>query len=191
VLDKVTGCRKHFAGSLLFWLKDEMLILSCPGNLRSFRIDTPTVESIIDNLSYGRNVWVDVHAITSSEVTKNALGGNFQHGTGKLRKAPSLYVINSLKPLNQRQTLVKIHDSLLSPSKSLRIQFPLTYIDASKNPRDANSSRFLKIFAQFVPLMGRKNLNYLSEKGTIARLCVWRYHNFVNYALNTTPSDSC
>jgi hypothetical protein len=40
----------------------------------------------------------------------NTFGRNFQNGAGELRKAPCLNMIESLKPLSERQSFIKIHD---------------------------------------------------------------------------------
>src|SRR2546426_45235 len=53
-------------------------------DFRGFGIDTPSVKSVVDNLSHGRNVRINVHSITRRKMTNNALGGNVQHRTGQL-----------------------------------------------------------------------------------------------------------
>jgi hypothetical protein len=40
----------------------------------------------------------------------DTFGRYFQNGSGELRKAPRLNMIQSLKPLSQRQSFIKIHD---------------------------------------------------------------------------------
>ena len=93
-------------------LEDYGLWLSCAGDFRGFCIDTSSVESVVNDLSHGRNVRINIHPITRGQVTNNTLGGDFHRRTGQLRKAPRLDVINSLEPLSQRQALVKIHGLL-------------------------------------------------------------------------------
>ena len=44
-------------------------------------------------------------------MTNNSLGRDFQNGAGQLGKTSRLNMVDSLKPLSQRQALVKIHDS--------------------------------------------------------------------------------
>ena len=46
-------------------------------------------------------------------MTDDTLGGDFAGGAGQFRKPSRLNMVNSLKPLSQRQALIKIHDSLI------------------------------------------------------------------------------
>jgi len=46
-------------------------------------------------------------------MTDDSFGGDLTNCSGQLRKPSCLNVIDSLKPLSQRQALVKIHDSLI------------------------------------------------------------------------------
>src|SRR6185295_8350478 len=78
----------------------------------SLGVDAPAVESIVDNFSDCGNIRIHIHPITGREMTNYSLGSNFQYGTGQLRKTPCLNMVDSLKPLSQRQALVKIHDSI-------------------------------------------------------------------------------
>src|SRR5205807_8624631 len=84
----------------------------CASYLSSFSVYTTSVESIVDNLSNCRNVRIHIHAVARGEMTNDALCRNFTCGAGQFRKSPCLNMIDSLKPLSQRQALVKIHDSL-------------------------------------------------------------------------------
>jgi hypothetical protein len=96
-------------------LEDYGSSLSRARDFGSFSVDTSSVESVVNDLSNGRNVRVNVHPIASGQVTDNTFGGDFHGRTGQLRKAARLDVINSLEPLSQRQALVKIHGFTLSP----------------------------------------------------------------------------
>src|ERR1700730_8398336 len=82
------------------------LLLCGARDFRGFGIDTPSVESVINNLSHGRDVRVNIHSITRGKMPNNSLGGDFICRTGQLRKASCLDMIDSLKPLSQRQALV-------------------------------------------------------------------------------------
>ena len=84
--------------------------LSCARNFRGFSVYTPAVERVVNNLTHRRNIRVHIHTIARGKMSQDTLSGNLQHRAGKLRKAPRLDVIESLKPLSQRQALVKIHD---------------------------------------------------------------------------------
>jgi hypothetical protein len=77
-------------------LEDYDLSLSSARDFGGFSIDTSSVESVVNYLSHGRNVRVNIHSITCGQVTNNTLGGNFHRRAGQLRKAPGLDVINSL-----------------------------------------------------------------------------------------------
>ena len=68
-----------------------LLLLECSGSVlrsasdfRGFGIDTPAVESVIDDLSYSGNVGVNVHPITCSEMTNNSFGCNVQNSAAEL-----------------------------------------------------------------------------------------------------------
>jgi len=75
-------------------------------DFRGFGIDTASVESVINNLSHSRNVGVNIHSITRGQMPNDSFGGNFICRSSKLRKASCLDMIDSLKPLSQRQALV-------------------------------------------------------------------------------------
>jgi hypothetical protein len=82
------------------------LVLCSSRDFRGFGIDTASVEGIVNNLPHGRNVRVNIHSITRGQMPNNTLGGDFICRTGKLGKASRLDMIDSLKPLSQRQALV-------------------------------------------------------------------------------------
>jgi hypothetical protein len=79
-------------------------------DFRGFGVHTPAVERVIDNLANGGDIRIHIHAITRRQVPNNTFSGNLQNGAGELRKAPCLNMIQSLKPLSQRQSFIKIHD---------------------------------------------------------------------------------
>jgi hypothetical protein len=75
--------KQEAAGKLsggLFSLRNEVW-LSSARDFRSLCVDPTAIQSIIDNLSYGGNVGVNVHAITRCQVSNNALGSNFHWRT--------------------------------------------------------------------------------------------------------------
>ena len=115
VRKKVNRLPEIASGSLLLCLKLRFG-LSGAGDFRCFGINTPTVERIVDDFSDGGNIRIDVHSIASCEMTNNPLGSYLKHRAGQLRKTPRLNVIDSLKPLSQRQALIEIHDLIFSPS---------------------------------------------------------------------------
>jgi hypothetical protein len=96
----------EYAPAACFSLEDYSLSLSSARDFRSFGIDTTSVESVINNLSHGRNVRVNIHSITRGKMPNDSFGGDFICRTGQLRKASCLDMIDSLKPLSQRQALV-------------------------------------------------------------------------------------
>jgi hypothetical protein len=63
-------------------------------------------------------------------MTNNALSSYLKHCAGQLRKAPRLNVIDSLKPLSQRQALIEIHDLIFSPLKVMSTFSGYKTIDA-------------------------------------------------------------
>ena len=65
-------------------------------DLGGFSINTSPIESIINDLSHGGDVRVNVHPITRREMPNDSLGRDFPRRTGQLRKAASLDVIDSL-----------------------------------------------------------------------------------------------
>jgi hypothetical protein len=78
--------------------------------LRSLGKNTSTIQRVVNDLSNGRCVGVDIHAVARSKMTKDALGRDFQRPTGQLRIATSLDMIYSLNPLIERQVSIKSHD---------------------------------------------------------------------------------
>jgi hypothetical protein len=82
------------------------LALCSARDFRGLGIDTTSVESVVNNLSHGRNVRVNIHSITRGKMPNDSFGGYLICGTGQLRKASCLDMIDSLKPLSQRQAFV-------------------------------------------------------------------------------------
>jgi hypothetical protein len=96
-------------GSLANGLRLAVCELRSAGNLCGLGVHAPAVESVVNYFTDRGNVRINIHPITGREMTNNSLGGDFQNGTGQLGKTPRLNVVDSLKPLSQRQALIKIH----------------------------------------------------------------------------------
>src|ERR1051326_8481770 len=73
-----------------------VVILGRACDFRCFRVNTSSVECVIDDFAHSGDVGVDIHAIASGEMSNNSFGGDFSRRTCQLGKAPSLDVINSL-----------------------------------------------------------------------------------------------
>ncbi len=84
--------------------------LSGARDFRRLCVHTSSVERVVDDLTHRRNIRIYIHPIARGEMSQDTFGRNLQNRAGKLQKAPCLNVIESLKPLSQRQALVKIHD---------------------------------------------------------------------------------
>ena len=86
--------------------------LGCASLFLSFCEHATTVERVIDNLAHGRSLWIDVHSVACFEMPDDAFSRNLECHAGQLRKAPGLDMIDSHKPLVQRQVCIKSHDCL-------------------------------------------------------------------------------
>jgi len=76
-----------------------------------FSENAAAIQSVINDLSDGGSIRINVHPITCSQVTQDTLSGDGERRPAQLRVAACLYVVNSLKPLIQRQMPVKSHFS--------------------------------------------------------------------------------
>jgi hypothetical protein len=79
--------------------------------IAGFSVNAAAIQSVINDLSDGRSIRIDVHPITCPKVTQDTLSGNGQRSAAQLGVAACLYMVNSLKPLIQRQMPVKSHFS--------------------------------------------------------------------------------
>src|SRR5215471_1225069 len=76
-------------------------------NLGGLGIHPSAVERVINNLANSGDVRIHIHTITRRQMPNDTFGRNFQNSAGELRKAPCLNMIESLKPLSQRQSFIK------------------------------------------------------------------------------------
>ncbi|GEM_PF-5350347 len=138
-----------------FWLVE--ISLRRASYLSGLGINASSVEGIVNNLSNSRNIRINVHAITRGKVTNDAFRCDLARGTGQLRKSPRLNMINSLKPLSQRQALVKIHDSLSLLHYSVENNSEsFTTIDAFRAFQDAISLWFPELLQSTSPRKGKQ-----------------------------------
>jgi len=98
------------SGSLA--IPKQRVCLSSASDFGRFGINATPVESVINDLSHSGNVRIYIHPIARCEVADDTLSGDFAGCASQFRKPPCLNVINSLKPLSQRQAFVQIHDLL-------------------------------------------------------------------------------
>src|SRR5256885_11075046 len=110
---KKKGCRNRLRQPCLYG-DDSVLRLGGASYLGGLSIDTSAVKCVVNDLSHCGDIRINIHAVTSREVTDNSLSGDFVRGSHQFRKPSRLNMVDSLQPLNQRQALVKIHDSLIS-----------------------------------------------------------------------------
>jgi hypothetical protein len=83
-----------------------------------FREHASTVQRIVDDLAHGRSFRINVHPVASFEVSDDALSCDFESNAVQLGIPARLDMIDSHKPLIQRQVCIKSHDCLNS---SIRI----------------------------------------------------------------------
>src|SRR5687767_7416919 len=79
-----------------------------------FREHATAVKRIVDNLAYRRSLWINVHSIARFQVSDDALGCDIESHAVQFRKPACLDMIDSHKPLIQRQVCIKSHDCLNS-----------------------------------------------------------------------------
>ena len=103
--------------------KDMRYSLSRAGVFLGFSEHATAVQRIIDDLAHCRSLWIDVHSVARFEVPDDALRGYLKSNAVELRITTRLNVINSTKPLIQRQVCIKSHDCLYS--STLRSAFQM------------------------------------------------------------------
>src|SRR4051812_3903486 len=97
------------------------VLLGCAAVVAGFSENAAAIQSVINDLSDGRGVWINIHPITCPQVTQNPLSRYGQGCPTQFRVAACLDMVNSLKPLFERQMPVKSHfSSSFSGRKALR-----------------------------------------------------------------------
>ena len=96
----------------------------CAGLLCGLGKDSAPVESVINYFANGGSIRIYVHSITGTQVSDNTLG-RYPHSYPRQLRIPTrLNVVNSKKPLIQRQMFTKSHDlfnSSIKPDLSHRL----------------------------------------------------------------------
>ncbi len=84
--------------------------LSCASYFSGFSENPTTIQGVIDNFSDSRNIGVYIHSVAGTEMTQDTFSCNLHRRARQLGETPSLDVVNSLKPISERQVHVEIHD---------------------------------------------------------------------------------
>ena len=79
-----------------------------------FRKHAPTIERVVDDLAHCRSLRIYVHSVARFEMSDDALSRYLERHAIELRKSARLDMIDSHKPLVQRQVCIKSHDCLNS-----------------------------------------------------------------------------
>src|SRR5688572_2517551 len=79
-----------------------------------FRKHATAVKRIVDDLAYRRSLWINVHSVARFQMSDDTLGRDVESHAVQLGKPARLDMINSHKPLIQRQVCIKSHDCLNS-----------------------------------------------------------------------------
>src|SRR6185369_6047141 len=88
--------------------------LRSAGVFFGFSEHATAVQRIVDDLAHGRSFRINVHSVASFEVSDDTFSGYVQGDSVEFRKTARLNVIDSHKPLIQRQVCIKSHDCLHS-----------------------------------------------------------------------------
>jgi hypothetical protein len=67
--------------------------------VRSLSVNATTIQSVVNNLTHSRDVWIDIHTIACAQVTQDALGCDIQSRAVQFRETACLDVVNSQNPL--------------------------------------------------------------------------------------------
>jgi hypothetical protein len=94
--------------------KHDRLSLSGAEVFFGFSEHATAVQRIINDLAHCRSLWIDVHSVARFEVPDNALRSYLKSNAVELGITTSLDVVDSHKPLIQRQVRIKSHDCFYS-----------------------------------------------------------------------------
>ena len=72
------------------------------------------VKCVVYDLSNGGRFWINIHPVTGAQMSNNPFGRYVQSYSSKLRITTRLNMVNSKKPLIQRQVRIKSHDCVHS-----------------------------------------------------------------------------
>ena len=84
--------------------------LSCASYFSGFSENPTTIQGVIDDFPDSRNIGVYIHSVAGAEMAQNTFSCNLHRRARQLGKTPSLDMVNSLKPISERQVHVEIHD---------------------------------------------------------------------------------
>ena len=84
------------------------------GVFLSFSKHATAIQRIVNDLAHCRSLWVDVHSVARFEVSDDTFCSYLEGEAVEFRKTARLDVIDSHKPLIQRQVCIKSHDCLHS-----------------------------------------------------------------------------
>jgi hypothetical protein len=107
-------------GAISFWI-DERLTLSRAGMFLSLREHATAVQRIINDLANRRSFRIYIHSVARFQMSDDAFCGYLESDAVELGITSRLYMIDSHKPLIQRQVCIKSHDCLYSS----RLEYPV------------------------------------------------------------------
>src|SRR5437879_8178536 len=68
--------------------------LCSPGPFARLGEDTPPIKCIIYDLAHCRSVWIDIHTVAGTQMSKNAFSGDVQSCSHQLGIASRLYMVD-------------------------------------------------------------------------------------------------
>jgi len=98
-------------GGILEFLPEKLLKAVLGSVVEGFGEDAAAVEGVVDDLADGGDIRIDVHAVTSAQVTDDSLGRDVEGGSAQLGVTARLNVVNHLQPFCQRKSLSSDHFS--------------------------------------------------------------------------------
>src|SRR5689334_3656605 len=111
---QIKAKQKEIARGSDLFMKTRKISLRCASVLFGFSEHATAVQRIINDLAHCRSLRIDVHSVARFEVSDDALRSYLESNAVKLRITTRLDVIDSHKPLIQRQVCIKSHDCLYS-----------------------------------------------------------------------------